>query len=86
MRVVIKDKIFVGLDTYVMGTLSGTRYPDTREDQGGFEPDEDDPMKLTWYDGQEFSELDWDNWGDYCFEWLLDHGKEEEDDDMTEEN
>lgn len=86
MRVIIKDKIFVGEDTFILGELSGDRYPDTLEDQGGFEPDYEDPMKLKWYDGTDLTDSEWEEWGDYCFEWLMDHGEEEEDDDMSAED
>lgn len=71
----------------ILVKIVGNNYPDTYEDQGGFDPDEDDPMTLTWDDSnEELSDEEYEEYGEVCFDHAMDHGtfEDEDEDDYGE--
>lgn len=41
----------------------------------GFEIRHDDPLECLWVDGTDFSDQEYDDWGDFIMDYLFDHGK-----------
>ena len=57
--------------------LYGAEYPNTFWEPGYYDIREEDPLKVTWMDGVEFTEEEYTEFEEYIIEWLLKHGSYE---------
>lgn len=74
MNAVLEAKMKIAEGRVLVITIRGNSYPDTYWDQGGFDPDDKDPMTLEWEDGSAVTPFEDGYFWEDAYDYAMDNG------------